>query len=76
MGTLKGHDFFAGIAWNDLFLQDAPDFIRPTPPSAEDEALDWELTSIITQSEGFRGPIVYQKNPHSEHVGSDDSDDD
>ena len=38
---LKRHDFFAGIQWSDLREQQAPDFVCPTLPSAEDEALDW-----------------------------------
>lgn len=41
LDELKQHDFFAGIRWPDLRQQQAPDFVHPTLPSAEDEALDW-----------------------------------
>ena len=41
MEDLKRHEFFAGISWHDLRNQEAPDFIAPSLPTAEDEALDW-----------------------------------
>ena len=56
--------------WSSLRQGEAPDFIPPSVPSAEDEALDWELTSLVTKSEGFHGPIVYERN----HVHSDKDD--
>eukprot|EP00195_Chlamydomonas_chlamydogama_P005080 CAMPEP_0202904494 /NCGR_PEP_ID=MMETSP1392-20130828/29654_1 /ASSEMBLY_ACC=CAM_ASM_000868 /TAXON_ID=225041 /ORGANISM="Chlamydomonas chlamydogama, Strain SAG 11-48b" /LENGTH=338 /DNA_ID=CAMNT_0049592139 /DNA_START=42 /DNA_END=1055 /DNA_ORIENTATION=+ len=47
MEDLKRHDFFAGVRWEELRSQKAPDFIAPSPPTPEEEALDWELTSLV-----------------------------
>ena len=46
MEDLKRHEFFAGISWHDLRNQEAPDFIAPSLPTAEDEALDWYVYEI------------------------------
>ncbi|KAG1666174.1 hypothetical protein FOA52_012021 [Chlamydomonas sp. UWO 241] len=50
MQLLKAHAFFDGVRWGELRAQQAPEFIRPEPRSAEDDALDWELTSLVSNS--------------------------
>ncbi|GAX82854.1 hypothetical protein CEUSTIGMA_g10280.t1 [Chlamydomonas eustigma] len=73
---LKTHPFFTDISWSSLREQDAPEFIRPKPVSNVDEALDWELTSLMTQSGGLHGGIVYERNPAEVEEAEDDSSED
>uniref|UniRef100_A0A7S3R3C7 non-specific serine/threonine protein kinase n=1 Tax=Dunaliella tertiolecta TaxID=3047 RepID=A0A7S3R3C7_DUNTE len=47
---LKRHEFFAGVDWGSLRSQKAPSYIPPPTPTVEEEALDWELSSIVRSS--------------------------
>eukprot|EP00955_Chlamydomonas_euryale_P092131 364682-Chlamydomonas_euryale.AAC.24 len=63
----------------------APDYIRQAARSADDEALDWELNSLVAKTaqsgmfgEGSDarggGGIVYVRNPDAEPVSSSNED--
>lgn len=48
---VKDHPFFAGVDWTDVRAAPAPQFV-PCPSAAchacdDDDALDWELTSLV-----------------------------
>lgn len=40
-----------------FFAAQAPDYIPPPTPSPEEEALDWELTSLVRE---HMGPLVVE----------------
>lgn len=56
MADLKEHGFFAGVDWLKLRNGPAPVFEPPKPVSSEEEALDWELTSLTRD---HMGPVHY-----------------
>jgi hypothetical protein len=47
MSELKVHAFFSGVDWSSLRSQAAPAFEPPEAPVADEEGLDWELTSLV-----------------------------
>mmetsp|Transcript_27778 Transcript_27778/g.82338 ORF Transcript_27778/g.82338 Transcript_27778/m.82338 type:complete len:382 (-) Transcript_27778:322-1467(-) len=82
---LKQHAFFVGVQWGKLRQEQAPDYIRQAARSADDEALDWELNSLVAKTaqsgmfgEGSDarggGGIVYVRNPDAEPVSSSNED--
>lgn len=47
ISELKEHAFFAGVDWGSLRSGPAPEYVPPEPPAADEEGLDWELTSLV-----------------------------
>jgi 3-phosphoinositide dependent protein kinase-1 len=58
---LKSHPYFTGVEWSRVRESKAPDFIRPSPPTADQEGLNWEFSSLMRDVEGQHGHIRYER---------------
>lgn len=52
LSELKAHPFFSSIDWAGLRAGPAPAFVVKPRRPAEEEALDWELTSLVQAAAG------------------------
>ena len=70
---LKGHPFFSGVVWGEVRAQKAPAFIPPSPPSADQEALNWEFSSLMRDTRGDHGKVVYEPTSATKDEDSEES---
>ena len=56
--ALKQHPFFDGVRWETLLDDEAPTFAPPPAPNQEDEAFDWDLSTLASN-----GPVKYEYVP-------------
>lgn len=59
LAELKAHALFAGVDWEGLRRGPAPAYVAKPRRPADEEALDWELTSLVAAAAG----AAYQLEP-------------